>query len=634
MRHRVTLAHATICLALTAGLASAHVIPPEKLHPVAESYRRATFVHNLTPVVWEQVQADAAVIADHWRGLDPDAAGAFEAQVQGVIARATLSPNEQAGAEPLPRNEAAALVFAMMTRAISEIGRQTLALAQQDLGSTEPVRLMMREAQGIFASFDDVIRVSDPEGFRHLGRLWLEMSSALGAPGLLGHGRVDFDRARFRRAAAEVAASMEANFGAKFEPLAGARLAPWPAASPTFDRSARLPPQLPPGANINKQLPRPRQILNMVARGVDESETALIALGDMAFDSPFVFGDPARSLGITCNTCHNKGVTNPGFFVPGLSARPGGMDVSNGFFAPHANNGHFDALDVPDLRGIRFTAPYGRNGRFQSLREFVRNVMVNEFDGPEPDPLLLDGTVTYMLEFDLLPNPNLNAGGTLRENVAPEARRGETIFNRPFPQMSGQSCATCHIPSAGFLDHRRHDIGTVRGAEPHSLDRALDTPTLLGSRHTSPYFHDGSQPTLHAVSGWFNDSFKLGLTAAELRDLTAYLEAVGDGIDAYEETTFTLDAELEEFSFFLSTYETLVAKGKAHLLGITFQTIAFEIRAHKWDLQDFSHMPVLERLAAIMDEADAAVRAGQMQRVDDLVREYRALYGKHTDVLR
>ena len=57
----------------------------------------------------------------------------------------------------------------------------------------------------------------------------------------------------------------------------------------------------------------------MVERGVDESETTLIAMGDMLFDSPLIFGGPARSLQMSCNTCHNKGTINPNLFIPGLS---------------------------------------------------------------------------------------------------------------------------------------------------------------------------------------------------------------------------------------------------------------------------------------------------------------------------
>ena len=637
-RSRVTRTRSTLlATAVVMGLAGSvpgHVIPPENLHPVAEAYRRATFVLNLNPVVWEQVETDVTAIADHWRNIDPDAAETFEAAAGRIIAAIQGEPGGPTPApEPPDRREAAAAVFTLLTRAVNAIGQAKLDVARQDLGSREPVRLAMREAQGVFASFDDVLLATDPIAFRAQGQRWLELSSALGTAGLLGRGEVPFQRQRFDRAATAISAYVDANFGTAFEPLPARALAPWPARSPTFDASAVLPAKLPPGSNINKQLPRPRQVLNMATRGVDERETVLIALGDMAFDSTFIFGDPARTVGLSCNTCHNKSMTNPILFVPGVSRRPGGIDVSNSFFAPHANNGHFDPLDIPDLRGIRFTAPYGRNGRFVSPREFVRNVIVNEFNGPEPDPMLLDGLVAYMFEFDFLPNQYLDRNGTLRDEASVAARRGETIFNRPFPGMNGASCADCHVPGANFVDHRRHDLGTVGHAEPYARDGALDTPTLLGITYTSPYFHDGSQPTLRAVNEWFNTSFELGLSPSELDDLTAYVETVGSGIDAYEDTTFTLQAEMEEFSFFLSAYEFMAQRSKTDLLAMTFRTIAFEIRAHRWDLQNWTHMPVLDRLARLMDDAVAALEAGDVQRVRALVGEYRQTYEEHRKLL-
>jgi cytochrome c peroxidase len=198
-------------------------------------------------------------------------------------------------------------------------------------------------------------------------------------------------------------------------------------------------------------------------------------------------------------------------------------------FAPHANNSVFDPLDIPDLRGIRFTAPYGRNGRFSSLRDFIRNVIVNEFNGPEPDPIVVDAMLAYLMEFDFLPNPSLNKDGTLAKTAPAAARRGEKLFNKPFAQMNGMSCASCHVPSSHFVDHQRHDIGSVQGAEDHSLDRALDTPTLLSARFTAPYFHDGSLATLKEVVQWFNRNYDLKLDESQANDLTAYLEAVGDG---------------------------------------------------------------------------------------------------------
>ena len=621
-------------LALAIGSAQAHIIPPEKLHPVAEAYRRGNFILNLNPIVWKQLESDVEAIAKYWQDIDAKKADTFLAEARQIIALATLDADEEKGIEPLPRREAASRVFELMTRAVAALVRHHMEAAEKEIEDRPAAMQQLRQAQGVWAAFEVAVRATDPQGHRRQGRAWLRMASAVGSPGLLGHGAIAVDRDGFRQAREEVLTYTETNFGADFVAVAERKLAPWPVNSDTFDPQARLPIRLPPGNNINKQIPRPRQILGMAARGVDESETALIALGDMAFDSAYLFGEPARSLGISCNTCHNKGITNPNFIIPGLSARPGTLDTSNSFFAPHANNGHFDPLDIPDLRGIRFTAPYGRNGRFASLREFVRNVIVNEFNGEEPDATLMDGIIAYMNEFEFLPNPALNNDGTLKAKASQGARRGEKIFNRSFKQMGGKSCATCHIPSSHFVDHRRHDIGTVRGHEQDSLDRSLDTPTLLSAKYTPPYFHDGSQPTLRAVNEWFNNTYKLRLTNKELDDLTAYVETVGDGIEAYEDTVYYLDAEMEEFGFFLSAYEFMEQKNKPKLMNMTFATIELEIRNHKWELQDASAMPVMDRLGEIIGEAYEANLAGDRDKVRARVQAYRKLYAENVEILK
>ena len=601
-----------LAFCLITGTAFAHIVPPERLHPVAETYRRLVFMTQLNPVPWEAVRSDAVTLVSALDEIAPEVAAPASSAVSGLIAEALAAGKDL---EPARRREIARAVLDASTSAVAAAFRHCLERAEGTLGDPSIAIRELEEARQVWAAFEPSIRAADPEGFRRLGEGWLDLASSLGSAGLLGVGTVRPDEDAFAAGATELVDYVEAQFHDASLAVAVSR-------------------GLPPGSNINKQLPRPRQILNMATRGVDESETALIALGDMAFDSALIFGEPARSLAITCNTCHNKSITNPGFFIPGLSARPGGMDVSNSFFAPHANNGHFDPLDIPDLRGIRFTSPYGRNGRFESLREFVRNVIVNEFNGPEPDPLLLDGIIAYMLEFDFLPNPVLRPDGTLEPDAPAAARRGQEVFHREFPQMGNRSCASCHVPSDHFLDRRSHDIGSAVGAEPASRDRALDTPTLLSSKYTAPYFHDGRLPTLGAVTEWFDEQFALALSEAEKRDLTSYLEAIGDGVDAYEDTVHTLEAEMEEFSFFLSTYEFLRQREKDDLIDTTFGTIAFEIRAHKWDVQDSAYLPVLDELARLMDEARAANGRGEFAAVDRLVAEYRTLYQENVDYLK
>ena len=619
---------------LAVPAAHAHVVPPEQFHPVVESYRRVAFLVNLNPVQWDAVQADTRRIAAGLEMVSKERADAYRKAVADAIAEPTAPVNE--GGDPLGldvRREAARTVFELSTRAVAELLTQELEELKASTGDRKKAAECLEHSRQYWAAFEHEVRFTDPPMFREIGLCWLKMATALGSAPLLGQGEIPVDAQTIQEESDEILGYVNACYRDYRAPQ-DRPLAPVPVASGSYDALATVPPKLPPGSNVNKQLPRPRQILNLAARGVDETDTPLVALGDMAFDSPEIFGEPARSLGMSCNTCHNKGVTNPRFFIPGLSVRPGGLDVSSSFFAPHAANGHFDPVDIPDLRGIRFTGPYGRNGRFASLREFTRNVIVNEFNGPEPEAMLLDGLVAYMLEFDFLPNAALAPDGKLTDAAAPAARRGEEIFHRPFAAMGGRSCASCHVPGDHFLDRRRHDVGTVGGAEAGSRDRALDTPTLLSAAFTAPYFHDGSAPTLRAVSGHFNDFYGLGLSGPELDDLTAYVETVGGGIDGYEDTVFTLASELEEFSFFLSTYELLKARGENELLDVTFKTIAFEVQAHKWDVQDEGRLPVLDRLTEIMVEAYEARRRGDLAAVDARVAEYRALYEDHAEVLQ
>ncbi|MDK1021775.1 MAG: cytochrome c peroxidase [Candidatus Hydrogenedentes bacterium] len=612
--------------------ASAHIVPPEAYHPVAEAHRKIAFFVNLNPVLWDLVEIECARIAAEYDGL-ADAEGDHYRQAIRRLFEAIELEASISVPTPALRKETARGVFELSTQAVAHLIELHLALAEDRLADYETAGTSFEAARQIWEAFTHEVRATDPEGFRRIGAAWLEASSALGYPGLLGAGMKLADTEIFFSAAQTIQEYLRANFGSSFSAQDGSRLIALPVHSPTFDAMASVPPKLPPGSNINKQLPRPRQLLNFSERGVDESETVLIALGDMLFDSPLIFGEPARSLQMSCNTCHNKGTINPNLFVPGLSSRPGGMDVNSTYFAPHANNGLFDPLDTPDLRGIKSTAPYGRNGRFASLREFTRNVIVNEFMGREPAPVVLDALIAYINEFDFLPNPNLEPNGKLSRLASDASRRGELLFNKTFPQMNDMSCASCHVPSSHFTDARQHDIGSVEGASAYSTDGAMDTPTLLSSLYTAPYFHNGQLPTLGSVVDWFNDRYELGFSDAERADLTAYVEAVGAGEESYEDTLFTLEAELEEFMFFLSSYEYIQEIGDTDLAATLFKTVEDEIRAHKWDIQDMRYMPVLNELEDIMKRAYEAQVAQDPKTVAALVSDYRALSDEYAGII-
>ncbi len=244
-------------------------------------------------------------------------------------------------------------------------------------------------------------------------------------------------------------------------------------------------------------------------------------LGNLAFNSPYTLGEAARKAHISCASCHVNGASNPKLFIPGLSARPGTFDTTNAFFNPKTDNGVLDPVTIPSLRGARFLGPYGHDGRSASLRDFVRNVVVNEFAGAEPSAPILDAIVAYVEDIDFLPNPRLDKLGRLAPSATPQQQRGEALFVKPFPHDPALSCSACHTPSADFVDHRQHDIGS---------GGPFKTPTLLNADFSAPYFHDGRFDNYDQVIDYFDRAFELGLNAQDRSDLAAYLAAVGDGV--------------------------------------------------------------------------------------------------------
>lgn len=625
-----------LLLLLAAQPARAHIVAPEQFHPVVESYRRVMFLANLNPVLWDEVQADTSRIATGLEAISKERADTYRRAVADIIAKPT-APAKEGEDPPGPdvRKHAARIVFELSTCAVTDLLTAKLEEFKMEAatGHRAEAARCLDLARQYWASFEYEVRFTDPPMFREIGLIWLKMATALGNAPFLGQGETPMDAKTIQRESDEILAYVKTCY-ADFHAQENRALAPVPVASKTYDASATIPPKLPPGSNINKQRPRPRQILNLVARGADETDTPLVAFGDMAFDSSLIFGEPARSLGVSCNSCHNKSITNPQLFIPGLTKYPGGADVSSSFFAPHANNGHFDPLDIPDLRGIRFTAPYGRNGRFGSLRDFVRNVIVNEFNGLEPDPIVLDAILAYMTEFDFLPNRMLNKDGMLNGKAPKAALRGEQLFNKPFAKMNGMSCASCHVPSSNFVDGRRHAIGSVKGTEDDSIDRAMDTPTLLSSRFTAPYFHDGSLGTLKDVALWFNENYHLRLDPNQVSDLTAYLEAVGDGQEPYEESPdLSAPGEVEEQYIFMASWEFMRDKGKFDLASLLFRTVAQELRNEKWELKYPEATGVVEKMAQLADACVAANQGGRIETVNTQVTAFRKLFEENADLI-
>lgn len=323
---------------------------------------------------------------------------------------------------------------------------------------------------------------------------------------------------------------------------------------------------LPTGTELNEDaLDRPTELFASEVAGGKRSY--LLNLGDLLFSSPAVLGGVARQAGISCATCHQDGTGNAKLFVPGMSSRPGNFDTTGSLFYPKADNGLFDPVRPPSLRGAKYLAPYGHEGRIASLRDFVRNVVVNEFAGAEPSPQVLDALVTYIQEIAFLPNAKLAAGGRLSGQASAAARRGERLFNKPFRRDAAMSCATCHQPSGAFVDHRAHDVGTG------GLQK---TPTLLNANFNAPYFHDARYASYREVVEYFDRHFDLGLGAAEQGDLVAYLEAVGGAETPY--TRATVASELAEIGDFVSVLDRAIPERNLEVITLAAGSIGNEWR--------------------------------------------------------
>jgi cytochrome c peroxidase len=322
---------------------------------------------------------------------------------------------------------------------------------------------------------------------------------------------------------------------------------------------------LPPKTELNEDaLDKPREVFRSEVAG---GKSYLVKLGNMAFSSPGILGGVARQAGLSCGSCHVNGAGNAKFFMPKMSTRPGNFDTTGPLFNPKADNFVLDPVRIPSLRGARYLAPYGHDGRMASLRDFVRNVIVNEFAGPEPSPVMVDAIVAYIHDIDFLPNPNLGPGGRLIGQISDAERRGEALFMKPFPHDPDLSCAGCHVPSAAFVDHQQHNVGS---------GGLFKTPTLRNADFNAPYFHDGRFDSYDQVVAHFDRVFALGLSTQDRGDLVAYLTLVGDGAQPYEHDGAR--AVLTEINDFTTVLDVAISENEKDIIALAVDTIGSELR--------------------------------------------------------
>ena len=103
------------------------------------------------------------------------------------------------------------------------------------------------------------------------------------------------------------------------------------------------------------------------------------------------------------------------------------------------------------------------------------------------------------------------------------AARGRMVFN--------SNCASCHVGgtgtdnNAGVL-HDPSETGMSAAYAMRTANKRYRTTPLRGLWQHPPYFHDGSAATLDAVVAHYNRVRRLGLSAAQQRDLVQYLKSL------------------------------------------------------------------------------------------------------------
>lgn len=132
------------------------------------------------------------------------------------------------------------------------------------------------------------------------------------------------------------------------------------------------------------------------ARPADPAERRRAEIGRIAFRTPLLLGGQAARAGLSCASCHRNGRGNPDFLFPGLSGPAGTADVTASLMSSHRGDGRFNPRPIPDLGGARDALKVSQDRRDRALEAFIRGLVVEEFDGPEPSARVLDGLAAYV----------------------------------------------------------------------------------------------------------------------------------------------------------------------------------------------------------------------------------------------
>lgn len=231
-----------------------------------------------------------------------------------------------------------------------------------------------------------------------------------------------------------------------------------------------------------------RQPAECFAAPRSATERKSAAIGRAAFRAPLLLGGQAARAGLSCASCHRNARGNPHFSFPSLSGHPGTADVTSSLMSKKRGDSTFNPKAIPDLAASN--PKVSRDRAKPELKAFIRGLIVDEFDGEEPPPAVLDGLTSYVRAL----SPAACRGHTtvairldgLLANADAAMRAAEDSWRR------GDASTTRLLVGAarstlGSIDERYQMPGLERSrAQLHAADAQLraiqQTPTKIGFR--------------------------------------------------------------------------------------------------------------------------------------------------------
>lgn len=159
---------------------------------------------------------------------------------------------------------------------------------------------------------------------------------------------------------------------------------------------------------------------------------------------------------------------------------------------------------------LQGTAPYGWFGEHKDARIHVKETLQRLGGTGLNDPPSKDDFDALLAYVESLPPPPVT-----KPVDADLVKRGKEVY-------ASYACETCH--KAGGTDKTPHDVGSGIQGERSAF---FDTPSLVGLRGSSPYFHDGRYATLDELLSEKNQRMFSGvISGPEKAALIAYLETL------------------------------------------------------------------------------------------------------------